>query len=29
MFPFIGGVADLRAALALLEDSREELRRAG
>jgi phosphotransferase system enzyme I (PtsI) len=29
MFPFIGGVADLRAALALLEESREELRREG
>lgn len=29
MFPFIGGVADLRAALALLEESRDELRRAG
>ena len=29
MFPFIGGVADLRAALALLEEARDELRRAG
>jgi phosphotransferase system enzyme I (PtsI) len=29
MFPFIGGVADLRAALTLLEESREELRREG
>jgi len=29
MFPFVGGVADLRAALALLDESRDELRRAG
>ena len=29
MFPFIGGVADLRAALALIEESRVDLRRAG
>ncbi len=29
MFPFVGGVRDLRLALALLEEAREELRRAG
>ncbi len=29
MFPFVGGVGDLRVALALLEEAREELRRAG
>jgi len=29
MFPFVGGVGDLHLALALLEEAREELRRAG
>ena len=29
MFPFVGGVGDLRLALSLLEEAREELRRAG
>jgi phosphotransferase system enzyme I (PtsI) len=29
MFPFVGGVGDLQLALALLEEAREELRRAG